>query len=284
MATLAVLSPGEMGSRVGAVLAQGGARVLTCLEGRGQASAQRAAAAGMQPLPGLDAVVREAALVLSIVPPAAAEPLAQRIAAAVQRVGSHPYYVDANSIAPGTADRVRASVEAAGATYVDGSIIGAAAGVPERTELLLSGLRAAEVAALLPGLRTVVLGDNPSGASAFKVLYAGFTKGLAALGVELLAGAEAWGIRTELLAAYQQHYPDMARFLARTLPNLPDRADRRAQEMDELAEALHATGLTSHVPTAAGHVLRAIAAHRATRPPDAETLDAFLAWWGGRPS
>ena len=66
---IGLLSPGEMGSQVGRVLHENGARVLTSVEGRSDATKQRAAEAGLLGVPDLDTLVRSAEVILDIVPP-----------------------------------------------------------------------------------------------------------------------------------------------------------------------------------------------------------------------
>ena len=78
---VAVIAAGGMGSAVGKRLAENGVRVLTSLEGRSAASAARAKAAGM--VAASDPEIASADIVLSIVPPGEALPLAQRLAPAL---------------------------------------------------------------------------------------------------------------------------------------------------------------------------------------------------------
>ena len=80
---LAVIAAGGMGSAVGKRLAENGVRVLTSLEGRSAASAARAKAAGM--VAASDPEIATADIVLSIVPPGEALPLAQRLAPGLER-------------------------------------------------------------------------------------------------------------------------------------------------------------------------------------------------------
>ena len=98
-----ILSPGEMGSGVGEVLHQHGLRVLTCLAGRGAGSRERAARAGFEDTPDLEALVGACDVLLSIVPPAVAGAVADQVAAAVRATGANLLYADCNAIAPGTA-------------------------------------------------------------------------------------------------------------------------------------------------------------------------------------
>jgi len=278
--TIALLSPGEMGTQVGRLLHEAGNSVVTCTAGRSEQSRARAQAAGFTALPDLDAVAREADLIICVVPSLSAEPLAGVVADAVARARTRPIYVDANSIGPETARRIGHRVEAAGARFVDGSIIGNANGLPRRGTVYLSGPAAAEVAELIdPPLHTESIGTDPGQASGFKVLYAGLTKGLSALGVELLAGAERLGLREPLLAKYEESYPNVRSFFDSTLPGLPERSRRRAEEMSELSDTLEGIGLTANMAHAAQTTLEQLAAqYRDRGGPETEDLDTMIRW------
>jgi L-threonate 2-dehydrogenase len=278
--TIAVLSPGEMGAQVGRLLHEAGNIVVTCTAERSERSRARAEQAGLTAMPDLDAVARSAELIICVVPSLSAEPLAAAVTEAVQRVGSRPIYVDANSIGPETARRIAQAVEAAGARFVDGSIIGSANVLARRGTMYLSGPAAADVAELIdPPLHPETLGPEPGQASAFKVLYAGLTKGLSALGVELLAGAERLGLREPLLAKYAQSYPDIRAFFDSTLPGLPERSRRRAEEMVELSETLEGIDLTANMAHAAQTTLEQLATQFQDRgAPEREDLDALVRW------
>jgi len=78
--TVGILSPGDMGSGVGAVLHDHGLRVLTCLAGRGGDSRKRAEEAGIQDVADLEVLVRECEVILSICPPHAALDVARAVA------------------------------------------------------------------------------------------------------------------------------------------------------------------------------------------------------------
>ena len=147
--TVAIMAPGDMGHSVGAVLKANGLRVVTCLEGRSERTRALAARAGIEDLADDTALLSAADVLLSILVPAQAEALAQRIAAAMRAAGSDLLYVDCNAIAPETARRIGSLVEAAGGRFVDAGIIGppprpGAAG----TRFYASGAAAREFAAL----------------------------------------------------------------------------------------------------------------------------------------
>jgi 3-hydroxyisobutyrate dehydrogenase-like beta-hydroxyacid dehydrogenase len=283
--TIAVLSPGEMGSQVGRLLSEAGNDVVTMTAGRSERSRHRAEEAGLRDLPSLDAIARSAELIICVVPSLSAEPQARAVAAAVVKAGTHPAYLDLNSIGPETARRIGAAVEAAGGRFVDGSITGNASALPSRATVYLSGQGAADLAEWIdPPLRTEIVGPEPGQASAFKVLYAGLTKGIAALGVELLAGAERLGLYELLLQKHGEGLPSVIKFFRTSLPGYPERAKRRAEEMVELAEAFEELGLTANMAHAAQVTLEQLAArYRQNSDFDDDDLDSMVRWLASRP-
>src|SRR5207237_1112118 len=97
---VAIIAPGEMGSAVGARLAEKGVKVTTSLAGRTSASAARAERARMVPVADDDALIGEADYFLSICPPGEAIALAHRLAPALTRARKKPIYVDCNAVSP----------------------------------------------------------------------------------------------------------------------------------------------------------------------------------------
>src|SRR5581483_11147011 len=119
---VAVIAPGSMGAAVGARLVQRGLAVRTSLEGRSADTAARAAAAGMAGSD--DAAIAACDVILSIVPPAQALPLAQRLAPALRASPRPPLYVDCNAVSPRTVERIAATIAPAGCAFVGAGIIG----------------------------------------------------------------------------------------------------------------------------------------------------------------
>src|SRR5262245_30751385 len=145
--TVGLLHPGEMGAVVGECLRATGARVVWPSAGRSRAAVVRAAAAGLEDLGTLAAVVRASDLIFSVCPPGASLDVARLVAAA----RFEGLYVDANAIAPGTARKVRELVGSAGADMVDGGIIGPPPREAGTTRLYVAGPRSGEVAGLFKG-------------------------------------------------------------------------------------------------------------------------------------
>ena len=77
--TVAILGTGDMGSAVGHALSAHGLQVFTCLQGRSEDSRKLALDAGMQDTASLEEMFSCADVFLSIVPPAAARAVAEKM-------------------------------------------------------------------------------------------------------------------------------------------------------------------------------------------------------------
>jgi hypothetical protein len=134
-------------------------------------------------------------------------------------------------------------VEAVGATFVDGGIVGGPPRAPG-TRLYLSGAEAATVAAAFAGtaLEPVVLGDEPGLASALKACYAGWSKGSAALLLALAAAADELGVGEALRAEWARSVPDVPERLETAARSADAKGWRWIGEMREIAATLRAAG------------------------------------------
>jgi 3-hydroxyisobutyrate dehydrogenase-like beta-hydroxyacid dehydrogenase len=253
-----ILSPGDMGSGVAAVLHQRGLRVLTCLAGRGNGSRQRAAEAGMEDVPDLESLVRQCEILLSIVPPAVAGTVADHVANAVRATRAELLYADCNAVAPGTVRAIADTMLDSGARFADAGIIG---GPPNRTtnRIYTSGPGARDLERLREfGLDIRVLEGEVGKASGLKMCYAAMTKGLQALGAELLVAARLLGVEDDLRAE-QNLGTDVAaarRFVERALPSMPPKAYRWIGEMEEISRCFEELGLPGRLMLGAADVYR----------------------------
>src|SRR5580704_7608049 len=178
---IAIVSPGNMGAAVGARLVEHGVEVLTTLDGRSAASASRAAQAGMAVVP-LAALV-EADVLLSILPPAVAEPFASQMAPLLRQAQRKPVFVDCNAVSPRTVQRIGAEVTSTGTLFVDAGIIGQPP-QPGRDgpRFYACGEHAARFQALASyGIDVRVLEGPVGAASALKLSFAGINKGITAI-------------------------------------------------------------------------------------------------------
>jgi 3-hydroxyisobutyrate dehydrogenase-like beta-hydroxyacid dehydrogenase len=248
MATIGLLHPGDMGAAVGAALAGAGHEVLWASDGRSEASARRAAEAGLTDVGDVGGVLARAQVVFSIVPPHAAREVA---GAARDYAG---VWVDANAIAPATARAVAAGV----ARYVDGGIVGPPPHRAGTTRLYLSGAGAADVAALLDGtpLEAIDLGPDPTAASAIKMAYAAWTKGSAALLLATRELAERLGVGDALAAENARSQPGLDARWESARASARAKGWRWIGEMEEIARAFADAGLPPGFHQAAADVYR----------------------------
>ncbi len=243
--TVGLLSPGEMGHTIGGVLHANGLRVLTHLGGRSERSSALAAQAGLEDTPSLDALVSEAEILLSVLVPARATAVADQVAQALERTGADLLYVDLNAIAPATVEQIGARIMAVGGRFSDAGIVGPPPRKPGTTRIYASGPGAAEFAELsAAGLDVRVIGDRIGQASGLKMCYAALTKGLIALGAELLMAAHLMGLDDALRDEQRESIPSVLSWLEGATPGMPPKAFRWVGEMEEIAATFAALGMT----------------------------------------
>jgi L-threonate 2-dehydrogenase len=105
-----------------------------------------------------------------------------------------------------------------------------------------------------------VLGAGVGQASAFKVVYAGLTKGLQGLFVELLIGARRFGLLAEITRQYEESFPGLLAKVTPSIVGLKVHAGRRAEEMAELSQTYRHNGLRAVMAPATRKLLEKIAA------------------------
>ena len=259
---IGIMSIGEMGFHWAKLLKSHGVDVLTYDKDRGDVSRKRAENAGVRSVASMNVLVKEAELIVSIVIPFAAKKVAVKVAKAAAKVGRKDLlYLDANAISPMTADAIASVLTPAGVNFVDGCIIGGASKMGKGTMVYVSGRDAARMQALEAfNIPVKILGPRTNQASAFKVVYAGFTKGLQGLFCELLMGAQKFGMLNEIRAQYEDSYPGLLDKVSGSIIGLRIHAGRRAEEMDELKRTFNTHGLNSYMAPGAQKVLQAIAA------------------------
>ena len=259
---IGIMSIGEMGFHWAKLLKSHGVDVLTYDKDRGDVSRKRAENAGVRSVASMNVLVKEAELIVSIVIPFAAKKVAVKVAKAAAKAGRKDLlYLDANAISPMTADAIASVLTPAGVNFVDGCIIGGASKMGKGTMVYVSGPDAARMQALEAfNIPVKILGPRTNQASAFKVVYAGFTKGLQGLFCELLMGAQKFGMLNEIRAQYEDSYPGLLDKVSGSIIGLRIHAGRRAEEMDELKRTFNTHGLNSYMAPGAQKVLQAIAA------------------------
>jgi L-threonate 2-dehydrogenase len=235
---IAVHSPGAMGSAISLRLVEHGARVLTSLDGRSAATAERARAAGMEDVS--PETVATADIILSIVPSGEAVALAERFVTLLSQSRHKPVFIDCNALSPKTKAQVAVTLAQTGCDVIDGAIIGSPPQSGEKgPRLYVSGEqsgRASVLGTLGLDLRPI---DGPIGAAAaLKMSYAGISKGLTAIAVAMLLAASRSGAATELYRELGESLPQLLSRFKTGIPDMYPKAYRWVTEMREIAAFL----------------------------------------------
>lgn len=238
MTTIAILAAGAMGSAIAARLSENGARVLTTLDGRSAATRSRATAAGMvdTDLAGL----MRADLFLSIVPPADALGLADRLAPVFAGAERKPVYVDCNAVDVETLRSVADRLAPTGTAVLDAAIIG----LPPKPgepgpRIYVAGDACEAMSPLRPlGLDIRPMAGGIGAASALKMSYAGINKGLTALAALMVLAAERACAGEALRAELAENEPHLFARFGRGLPDMLPKARRWVAEMGEIGAFL----------------------------------------------
>ena len=199
---------------------------------------------------GSDAVLMEEAdMLLSILVPARAIELAERIAATAKTCDADLLYVDANALAPQTTQQIGRIVAEAGLGFADAGIVGPPPRTgSEDTRIYVSGPQTEMLTQLRAfGLDIRVVGDGIGEASAVKMCYAALNKGLIALATQISVAAKVLGVEETLWEEFAASQSALAPRMQRQLPNMVPKAYRWVGEMEEIAKTFENCGLSPKI-------------------------------------
>lgn len=275
--TIAILAPGAMGSAVARRLSDNGARVLTSLKGRSEATLRRAADAGM--VGAEDDAIADADIILSIVPPGEAVTLAKRLAASIVKRAKKPVVVDCNAVNVDTVKRIEEIIGSAQAPFVDGGIIGFPPQPGGKSPAFyMSGEHAKDVAVLRDLGLDLRIVDGPVGAaSALKMSYAGIVKGLAGIGSAMVVAATKAGAADALRDELALSQPAILARLEVALPDMIPKAYRWVAEMQEISGFLGPDHPASQIYQGFAKWFEHLAGDANGEAVDASLLKAFAA-------
>jgi 3-hydroxyisobutyrate dehydrogenase-like beta-hydroxyacid dehydrogenase len=263
-----LLSPGDMGAAVATLLLRRGISVATTRENRSDQTLLRAKQCGLVVVSSMAELVQRSAVMISLVPPAAAEEACDAYCQLSIHAPEDAIYIDLNSIRPELAVTFAQRLHERGRGFVDGAINGLARNLTTTGTMYLSGERAEQVAMLFRGVRVEVLGEDPGRASAMKMLLSGMAKGVCGLFFELAQVAQQRGMLPEMTHAVERIYPGIWQLVERMLPTYENHAQRRVTEMQELEETAIASGVTPRIVAALRAVHESIAEGEMPLPPD----------------
>ncbi len=204
----------------------------------------RPAPGGVAMADSLEAMLGQCEVVFAAVTSAVALDVANQAAAHLS--GRH-LYVDINSVSPETKIRIGGVISAAGARYVEAAVM---AGVPahgHKVPMLLAGEAAPDLIALMAPLGMVMedFGPRLGRAAAAKMFRSVMVKGMEALFQECVLGADRYGVADKVLDSIGDGYPgiDWNKMASHLIGRTALHGERRAHEMEEVAETLKSLGI-----------------------------------------
>lgn len=258
--TVAILSPGDMGSNVGRALRENGLEVITCLTERSARTRELSDIANIVDVPDFSEMVDRADIVLSVLVPERSVDVARQVAAVITETGKPLPFADCNPVAPAVALQMAATIENAGGKYIDGGIIGGPPGRGEPPRFYASGPHEAIMGQLDGrGISVPLMGGEVGRASAIKMCYASLSKGAAALNASALISAMNLGIYDEFIAEMESSQQGVLRNM-QGVNSLGAKAFRWIDEMEQISETFGSAGATPYLHKGAADVFRHVTA------------------------
>jgi 3-hydroxyisobutyrate dehydrogenase-like beta-hydroxyacid dehydrogenase len=204
----------------------------------------KADALGVRVAPSLAAVCDAARVVISAVTADQTE----RVAGDASRhLAPGQIFLDINSASPSTKQRAARAVEASGAHYVEGAVMGPVRVPGIRIAILAGGPAAEEASALLNGLgfNLTPVATEHGKASAIKLCRSIVIKGLEALMVDCAAASRTAGVEAQVYASLAETFPaiDWPALADNMAERVATHGIRRSAEMREAADMLGEMGL-----------------------------------------
>jgi 3-hydroxyisobutyrate dehydrogenase-like beta-hydroxyacid dehydrogenase len=241
---------GEAGFTIGNGLRSAGLErlfaydIATGSPARGPLIRQRAEAAGATLVPTSQELARSVDVILSTVTCSAALDAARQTA---PWLAANHLYADLNSVSPALKREIAGTIHAAGASFVEAAVMAPVLPYGQRVPMLVGGPAARRfIEVMAPfGMQAEAI-DGPIGkAAAVKMCRSIVVKGVEALLAECVLAATPYEADDTVFASLQETWPgiDWKKLADYTIGRLVVHGERRAREMEEVAETLKAIGV-----------------------------------------
>jgi 3-hydroxyisobutyrate dehydrogenase-like beta-hydroxyacid dehydrogenase len=194
--------------------------------------------------------VRGADIIISAVTAASSTAAADSVKT---HLAGKPFFLDINSVSPGRKQDT-AKLLADTARFVDVAVLAPIYPARHQTPLLLAGPHAEAIAPALAalGMRANIAGPETGAAAAIKMVRSVMIKGIEALTMECFLAAARAGVIDEVAASMKNNYPglDWAKVVPYNLERMASHGERRAAEMEEVADTLRELGVEPLMATA----------------------------------
>jgi len=246
--TIAFIGFGEAGHAIASGLREAGLENMVAwdiLFPKAEGTKLRAAADAVGVRVGQSAAeaVREAELVFSAVTAASS---AEAAASVKAHLRGKPFFLDINSVSPGRKQDTSKMLGPA-ARYIDVAVLAPIYPARHQTPLLIAGPDSQALTPTLAGLgmRASIAGTEIGAAAAIKMVRSVMIKGIEALTLECFLAASRAGVVDEVAASMRNNYPglDWGKIVPYNLERMAVHGERRAAEMEEVADTLRELGV-----------------------------------------
>jgi 3-hydroxyisobutyrate dehydrogenase-like beta-hydroxyacid dehydrogenase len=242
--TIGFVGFGEAGSHIAKGLKSAGLSRIFAFDIAPDKVRDRAAEAGVPLLASNRELADSARIIFSTVTCARAKEAAEQTAPYLQ---SHHIYADLNSVSPALKQDIDKVISAAGAGFVEAAVMSPVPPTGHRSPMLLGGKAApAFVERMTPfGMRLQVVGENVGVAAATKMFRSIIVKGLEALMVECVLASVPYGADERVFSSLSESFPgiDWQKLANYMVSRVVIHGERRAREMEEVAETLKSLGI-----------------------------------------
>lgn len=250
MITIGFIGFGEAGFTIGSGLRSAGVEQLLAYDiatgaaDRGPQIRARAQAAGTTLVGTSAELVQSADIVFSTVTSSSALDAARQTAPFLE---SRHVYADLNSVSPAVKREIDAVITAAGAAFVEAAVMAPVHPYGHQVPMLIGGPSAQRfVEMMMPfGMRLEAIEGPVGKAAAVKMCRSIVVKGIEALLAECVLGASHYDADDKVFASLQETWPgiEWKKLADYTMGRVVVHGERRAREMEEVAETLRAIGV-----------------------------------------
>ena len=241
---------GEAGSTIAGGLAEAGADRIFAFDiaaddsELGPRIQQRVSSTGTTLVESPAALARASEILLSTVTSSSALEAATAI---VPFLESRHLYADLNSVSPACKQTIDRAIRATGARFVEVAVMAPVLPYGHRVPMLIGGPAATQfLERMAPfGMRCQVLSAEVGTAAAVKMCRSIVVKGLEALMCECMLGASRYEAAAHVFASLNESFPgiDWQKLADYMIGRVVVHGERRAREMEEVAETLRAIGV-----------------------------------------
>ena len=239
---------GEAGQAIAAGLREAGVERIVAWDilfprPEGEKLRRAAEAIGVSCASSAAEAVRGVDMIVSAVTATSSVEAAQSVA---PHLAGQPFFLDINSVSPARKQET-ARLLGGAARYADVAVIAAIHPARHRTPMLVAGPHAEAAAAMLApyGMQLRAAGAEVGAAAAIKMVRSVMLKGIEALTLECFLAAARAGVVEEVAASLKNNYPglDWGKVIAYNLERMAVHGERRAAEMEEVADTLRELGV-----------------------------------------